>query len=216
MRQAVARFIAAMVTTAKASLISYRSTASARPAGLLEQLARCAPTGAVVNQPAPAHACCAATIVASGVSPRRSGGGAAHQHQRGAAPSEMELELAAVTVPSLRNAGLSLGILSRIGLERLLVALSMKRSPLPALQRDGHDLPGEPAFVVGFLRPFNDFTAKASCSARVKLVLPRAVFGEGAHQAAFVVGILEAVEEHVVDAPADGPCGSRARALGSR
>ena len=38
-----------------------------------------------------------------------------------AAPSEIELELAAVTVPSLRNAGFSCGILLEVRLERLLV-----------------------------------------------------------------------------------------------
>ena len=45
----------------------------------------------------------------------------------------------------------------------------------------------------------SDVIANASCSARVKSNFRRAVLGERPHQPALVVGVLEAVEEHVVD-----------------
>jgi hypothetical protein len=48
-----------------------------------------------------------------------------------AAPSEMELEFAAVTVPSLRKAGLSVGIFSTFALKGGS-SFSMKHSSLPA------------------------------------------------------------------------------------
>ena len=88
-----------------------------------------APTGAVVNQPGSCAWVVWPTIVASGVRPRFS---ACDRRisTSAAAPSEMELELAAVTVPSLRNAGLSCGIFSKLALNGCS-SLSTKRSPLP-------------------------------------------------------------------------------------
>ena len=68
-----------------------------------------------------------------------------------AAPSEIELEFAAVTVPSLRNAGLSVGIFSRFALKGCS-SFSTNVSSLPALIAIGVDLPGEPALLVRLLR----------------------------------------------------------------
>ena len=53
-----------------------------------------------------------------------------------AAPSEIELELAAVTVPSARNAGFSVGILSRLALNGCS-SVSMNFCSLPALTASG-------------------------------------------------------------------------------
>ncbi len=70
-----------------------------------------APMGAVVNQ-AGAWAWLAwPTMVARGSSPRRSAS-PRFISTSAAPPSEIELELAAVTVPSLAKAGFSLGIFS--------------------------------------------------------------------------------------------------------
>jgi len=69
--------------------------------------------------------------VASGARPRFS---AAERRIRtsAAAPSEIELEFAAVTVPSLRNAGFSAGIFSRFALNGCS-SISTNFSSLPAL-----------------------------------------------------------------------------------
>src|SRR5689334_7392972 len=69
-----------------------------------------APTGAVVNQAGAWATPATPAIRASGVSLRRLAS-LARISTSAAAPSEIELELAAVTVPPSRNAGLSLGIL---------------------------------------------------------------------------------------------------------
>ena len=53
-----------------------------------------------------------------------------------AAPSEIELEFAAVTVPSLRNAGLSVGIFSRFALNGCS-SISTNFSSLPTLIASG-------------------------------------------------------------------------------
>ncbi|MNG04176.1 hypothetical protein D3C84_872890 [compost metagenome] len=98
-------FIAARVTTAKASLISNRSTSARLQPVRLISLSM-APIGAVGNSAgASANAACP-WITANGFKPccsaweRRISTSAA-------APSEIELELAAVTVPPSRKAGLS-------------------------------------------------------------------------------------------------------------
>src|ERR1700683_4115003 len=101
--------IAAIVTTAKASLISYRSTALAfQPAFSSARLI--APAGAVVNHSGAWEKLAYATTRASGVAPAVRAADALIS-TRAAAPSAIEDELAAVTVPSLANAGLRLGIL---------------------------------------------------------------------------------------------------------
>ena len=115
-----------------------------------------------------------------------------------AAPSEIELELAAVTVPSLRNAGLSVGIFSRLALNGCS-SVSMNFSSLPALMAIGVDFPGEPAVLVRVLRALERGDGELVLRFAREASTSRAILGEGAHQAALVVGVLEAVVEHVVD-----------------
>jgi hypothetical protein len=95
------------------SLVDFVEIDLARiPFHLFEELAHRA-HGAVVNQPGSCACVEWPTTTARGDSPRFS----ALERRiitSAAAPSEIELELAAVTVPSLRNAGLSVGILSRL------------------------------------------------------------------------------------------------------
>ena len=57
-----------------------------------------------------------------------------------AAPSEIELEFAAVTVPSFRNAGFNVGIFSRFALNGAS-SPSTNFASLPALIAIGVDLP---------------------------------------------------------------------------
>jgi hypothetical protein len=90
-----------------------------------------------------------------------------------AAPSEIELELAAVTVPPSRNAGLSFGI-------------------------NGGDLARERSVLVGLPGALQALGGKGVLRLAGELVVLGRVLGEGAHQPALVVGVLEAVEEHVV------------------
>ncbi|MNY21727.1 hypothetical protein D3C86_1552920 [compost metagenome] len=99
-----------MVPMAKASLISNRSTSSLLQPVLANSLVS-APTGARVNSPGSWLWVAWPTIRASGCRPRRLASSAVIS-TRALAPSEIELELAAVMVPSLLNAGLRLGILS--------------------------------------------------------------------------------------------------------
>ena len=68
-----------------------------------------------------------------------------------AAPSAMELELAAVTVPPSRKAGFSVGIFSDIGLQRLLVLDDIDHR-LAGLHSHRHNLRGEAAGANRLLR----------------------------------------------------------------
>ena len=114
-----------------------------------------------------------------------------------AAPSEIELELAAVTVPSFRNAGFSCGMRSRLALS----GCSSVRTTVSALP---------PAIVTGtisllegaapdrLLRAGEGGDRVAVLRLAREAVLARAILGESAHQAPAVVGVLQAVEEHVV------------------
>ena len=124
-----------------------------------------------------------------------------------AAPSEIELEFAAVTVPSLRNAGLSVGIFSGIAFAGCS-SLSITTSPFrPGTVTGAISHANVPSLFAASARD-SDAVANSSCCLARELVLRRAVLGERAHEAALVVRVLEPVEEHVVDAPAGGPCGS--------
>ena len=123
-----------------------------------------------------------------------------------AAPSEIELEFAAVTVPSLRNAGFSVGIFSRFALHGCSSLLDDALRPCAAFTVDRRDLPGERAVVVRGLRArAATSTANASCASRVNRYFCGAVLGEDAHQPALVIGVLEPVEEHVVEHAAAWP-----------
>ncbi len=104
--------MASMVTMAKASLISNRSTSSLLQPVLANRLV-IAPIGARVNSLGSWLWVAWPTIRASGFRPRRWASSAVIRTSA-EAPSEIELALAAVMVPSLRNAGLRLGIFSRL------------------------------------------------------------------------------------------------------
>ena len=103
-----------------------------------------------------------------------------------AAPSEIELELAAVTVPPSRNAGFSVGILSGLAfggcsssatIVSLLPALTVTGA-ISAAKRRPHRRLGafERAQGIGVLRLAGE------------LIGLGAIFGEGPHQSALVVG----------------------------
>src|SRR5690349_6594545 len=89
-----------------------------------------------------------------------------------AAPSEIELEFAAVTVPSLRNAGLSVGIFSKLALNGPS-SCSMKRSFLPVLTAAftfmGVVSQANAPFRFAACARSSDAIAILSCSSRLKL-----------------------------------------------
>ena len=97
--------IAAIVTTANASLISYRSTSLARQPFFSKSFL-IAPTGAVVNNAGSCANVLCPTTRAIGFTPSRFAVDS-RIITSAAAPSEIDDEFAAVTVPSLANAGLS-------------------------------------------------------------------------------------------------------------
>ena len=126
-----------------------------------------APTGAVVNQRgSPAWLACA-TMRATGFSPRFGGNIFARASTSAAAPSEIDDEFAAVTVPSFAKAGLSVGIFA--GSARRGCS-SVDDLALAALARDlhaddfGRERRRRPARAS---RACSDSVAKASWSARV-------------------------------------------------
>jgi hypothetical protein len=84
-----------------------------------------------------------------------------------AAPSEMELEFAAVTVPSLRKAGFSVGIFSRLALNGCS-SVSTKRSSLPALMAIGVVSQANQPSLFAFWALWREVNAKASCASRLK------------------------------------------------
>src|SRR6267143_5666934 len=158
-------FIAAMVTTAKASLISKRSTSCAFHPVRSKSLA-IAPTGAVVNQPGSCACVDCPMTMASGARPRRS---AVERRiiTSAAAPSEIELELAAVTVPSLRKAGLSVGIFSKLALNGCS-SVSMNFSSLPALIASGVSSQANQPSLFAFCARVSEAMANSSCAEREK------------------------------------------------
>ncbi len=104
--------MASRVTTAKASLISNRSTSSTPQSSFFISLSM-APTGAMVNSLGCREWVLWPSIRAMGVAPSRSAA-AWLERISAEAPSEMELELAAVMVPSLAKAGRRARILSSL------------------------------------------------------------------------------------------------------
>ena len=157
--------MAAMVTTAKASLISHRST-SAVVQPVLASSFCIAPTGAVANRLGWWAWVVWPTILAIGVRPLAAAV-EARISTSAAAPSEMELELAGVTVPSLRKAGLRVGILSRLALGGCS-SEAMVTSPLrPATVTGAISHSKEPSLMAAWAR-VSEVTAQASCCSRVK------------------------------------------------
>src|SRR5579862_3874615 len=126
--------IAIIVTTAKASLISYRSTCPAdQPAFSSTRLM--APAGVVVNHSGACAKPAYATTRARGVAPAARAADSLASTSA-AAPSEIEEELAAVTVPSLLKEGFRLGnfLISMVG---GVSSLSTTCSPLRFLTVTG-------------------------------------------------------------------------------
>ena len=85
-----------------------------------------------------------------------------------AAPSEIDEELAAVTVPSLLNAGFSVGNLRDVARERRFV-LRDDALALAILHGDGGDLaPRSSRFSTAVSARRTDSAANSSCWSRVK------------------------------------------------
>ena len=115
-----------------------------------------------------------------------------------AAPSEIELELAAVTVPPSRNAGLSVGIFSGRPFGGCS-SVETSVSDFARLHADRRDLPGKIAVrdrTVGALKRTDGIgVLRSPC----ELIGFRAILRERAHEAPLVVGVLEAVEKHMIE-----------------
>ena len=121
---------------------------------------------AVVNQPGSCAWVACATMRASGVTPRLSAS-ASDMSTIAAAPSEIELELAAVTVPSLRKAGLSVGMRSMFALSGCS-SRSMRAVLLPAgASTATTSAPNEPSRIAACAR-VSDAIANRSWASRVK------------------------------------------------
>src|SRR5688500_4253152 len=156
-------FIAAIVTTAKASLISYKSTCLAVQLIFSKSL-RMAPTGAVVNQPGSCACVEWPTTTARGARPRFS---AVERRimTRAAAPSDIELEFAAVTVPSRLKAGFKVGIFARFALKGCS-SISMNFSSLPTLMASGVSSQANEPSLLAFCARVSEVMATASCASR--------------------------------------------------
>lgn len=143
-------FMAAIATTAKASLISNRSMSEGRQP--VRSNRRCsAPTGAVAKR---AGACAKVlwpTTRASGAAPRRSAV-EARIITSAAAPSEIDEALAAVTVPFGPNAGFNVGILSGLALNGCSSRATTVSPFLPAIVNGAISQPNEPSSLARFAR----------------------------------------------------------------
>ena len=132
---------------------------------------------------------------ASGLMPRRSAS-AADMSTTAAAPSEIEDEEAAVTVPSLRNAGFSVGILARSTVNGVS-SLSTTVSPLRPLTVTGVISAAKAPAVHRLQRALRGFGGERVLLGAREAVLLRRGLGEAAHELA-VERALQAVVEHVV------------------
>ncbi len=187
--------IANIATQANASLTSHRSTSSTDQPALSSTL-RIAPTGAVVKSFG-AWACAAsATIVATGALPSFAAT-LARVSTSAAAPSEIELEVAAVIVPSLANAGLSCGILSGLPLPGAS-SVSTVTSPARVVTVTGAISSANAPEAIAAPARASDLDREGVHLLAGQLVFVGGVLREGAHRTARLVGILEPVEEHVI------------------
>ena len=199
--------MAIMATTAKASLTSKRSTSSTlQPAR--SRACRMAGTGAVVKSPGSWAWAPWPAMRATGVRPRRSAV-EARISTRAAAPSEIEEALAAVIAPSLAKAGFRVGILagsafSGCSSSRLTVStplrpaistgtISRSKAPLSTARRARQALDGVGVHV-----------------GAGELIGGGGLLGEGAHQLARLVGVLQAVEVHGIHHPVVADAGAGA------
>ena len=157
-----------MGTTAKASLISHRSTSCTLQPVLASSFCT-APTGAVANQLGAWAWVLWPTMRASGWAP--SGLAVlARARTRAAAPSLMDELLAAVMVPSFLKAGLRLGILSSLTLPGPS-STDTTVSPARVLTVTGVISLAKAPDAVAALARSTLAMAKASCCSRVKLYL---------------------------------------------
>ena len=156
-----------------------------------------APTGAVVNQAGACATLASPTMRASGCELAPLGLARAHQHQRRRAVRDRAASWPAVTVPSLRKAGLSFGIFAGSAVNGCS-SRATSIVPVRALTATGAiSLANEPSSLAA-LRALQALDGEGVLRLARELVVLRGVLGEGAHQAALVVGVLQAVEEHVV------------------
>ena len=105
------------------------------------------------------------TILASGCSLRRFAS-LSRISTSAAAPSEIELELAGVTVPPSRKAGLSLGILARSAVNGCSSCFTSTVPERPLTVTGTISLANEPSSLAVFAR-FRLSIANASCASRV-------------------------------------------------
>ncbi len=138
--------------------------------------------------------------MASGVRPRRSASDP-RISTSAAAPSEIEEELAAVTVPPSRKAGFSVGILSGRAFSGCS-SVSITVSPPRVFSVTGAISPANlPPWIAALARS-SEASAKPSLRLAGELVMLGTILGKGAHQAALVIGVLKPVQEHMVERPA--------------
>ena len=121
----------------------------------------------------------------------------AHHHQRRSAIRDRR------RVRGGHRSGLAEGRLERgdfleVRLERLLVAFD-RHVALAALHLHGGDFPRKRAVFIGPLGALERLNGEGILRLTREVERRRAFLGEGAHQAAFFVRVLEAVVEHVVD-----------------
>ena len=129
-----------------------------------------------------------------------------------AAPSEIELELAAVTVPPSRNAGFSVGILSGLALGGCSsVATSV--SALPAFTLTGAISQAKSPLLIARLARSSEVTRIGVLRVPGELIGFRAILGERPHEPPLVIGVLKPVEEHVIEGAAVAHAVARARAV---
>ena len=161
-------FIAAIVTTAKASLTSHRLTSDAFQPDLASAF-WIAPAGAVVNHSGAWAWVACATIRATGLKPRFSAV-EARISTSAAAPSLIDEALAAVMVPSFLNAGFRPGILSSLALKGCS-SLSNLTSPALPLTVTGAISQAKLPSVLALIARSVEAMANLSCASRVNSYL---------------------------------------------
>src|SRR5699024_5839169 len=98
----------------------------------------------------------------------------------------------------LAESGPEAGDLGRIAAARLLVLRDLDFA-FTGLDRDRHDLARETAVCYRLAGAIEGFDGVVVLRVAAEAVVVGGVLGEGAHGAALVVGIFQAVEQHMVD-----------------
>ena len=200
--------IAIMATQAKASLTSNRSTSPTRPAGLVERLAHRADRGGGEHAPAHGRGAAWATMRATGLRPSRSAT-LWRVITIAAAPSEIERGVGGGDRAVLGEGGLQRRDLGGVALGRLLVLVDQSSGPCGRRSRPATisraNAPRRLRLLGAGQRGDRVFVLRLAG----ELIVVGGVLGEAAHQPALLIGVLEAVEEHVVDKSCRGRCGRR-------